>query len=139
MVQDGGVQPQVWERLDVSAWQVVDVEPAGSTQNLWLADPESTTGTLWLHKDTVTPTTTGIEQGEDWSEIVSSQVAMTLGVPCAATRLCLREGRRGSLSKSVRPADADLVEGQVVLATSAPLVTFHTSRDVQAQIRHGQA
>lgn len=111
---------EAWERRDVSAWQVVDVESAGSTQNLWLADPNSPTGTLWLHKDTVIPEN-GIEQGEDWSEVVSTRVAAILGVPHATTRLCLRKGRRGSLSRSVRPEDADLWEGQIVLEdASAP-------------------
>lgn len=93
---------------------MVDVESAGSTQNLWLAEPNSPAGTLWLHKDTLIPENR-IEQGEDWSEVVSTQVAAILGVPRATTRLCLRKDRRGSLSRSVRPEDADLWEGQIVL------------------------
>ncbi|WP_265442787.1 hypothetical protein [Flexivirga meconopsidis] len=106
------MKPQVWERLDVSAWEVVGRQQTGSTENLWLADPDSQV--WWLHKDTVIPRN-GVEQGEDWSEVASTQVARILGVPCATTRLCIREGRRGSLSKTVRPVDADLWEGQVVL------------------------
>lgn len=44
-----------------------------------------------------------------------------LGVPCATTRLCVREGRRGSLSLSVVPEGQYLWEGKVVLeAAQAP-------------------
>ena len=111
-MHDEVVEFHRWARLDVSTWAVTDIERAGSHENLWLAEPE--TGALWLHKDTATPSN-GVEQGEDWSEVVSTQVAALLGVPCATTRLCLRHGRRGSLSRSVRPIDADLWEGKVVL------------------------
>ena len=88
------------------------VEQVGSTRNLWLEEPG--TRLHWLHKDTVIPAS-GTEQGEDWSEVISTQVAVTLGVPCAPTRLCTRDGRRGSLSMSIRPPGQDLWEGRVVL------------------------
>lgn len=118
MVHDVRVQPDVWERIDASAWIIRSVEQAGSSRNLWLEEPDS--DRQWLHKDTVVPDN-GIEQGEDWSEVVSTQVAVLLGVPCAATRLCSRDGRRGSLSLSVRPADHALWEGNVVLEQAAVL------------------
>jgi len=63
-----------WDRENVSDWAVTEVEAIGSTETLWLDDP---TGQRWLHKDTVIPAN-GIEQGEDWSEIISSQVATLL-------------------------------------------------------------
>lgn len=101
-----------WERIDVSDWSVRRVEQAGSTRNLWLEEPGTHHG--WLHKDTVIPSN-GIEQGEDWSEVVSTQVAIHLGVPCAPTRACLRNGRRGSISRSITPEGHSLNEGRVVL------------------------
>jgi hypothetical protein len=104
-----------WVRADVSDWPIRRVEQIGSTQNLWLLD--RSTGQEWLHKDTVIPSN-GIEQGEDWAEVMSTRVAMELGVPCATTRLCIREGRRGSLSLSVIPEAHDLWEGPVVLEAS---------------------
>ncbi len=55
--------------------------------------------------------------GEDWAEVVSTQVGTRLGVPCAQTRLCIRNGRRGSISLSVIPAGYDLVEAYVELAS----------------------
>ena len=69
---------------------------------------------MWLHKETVIPDN-GVEQGEDWSEVVSTQVAAQLGVPCATTRLCSRADRRGSLSLSIVPEGHDLWEGTVVM------------------------
>lgn len=106
-----------WIRIDASSWPVRAVEQTGSSANLWLENPAD--GTRWLHKDTVIPAS-GIEQGEDWSEVVSSQVARELGVPHAETRLCIRHGRRGSLSLSVLPSeDYSLNEGTVILERAA--------------------
>lgn len=103
---------EVWDRLDVSGWAVRGVEQMGSSENLWLVDP--CTGAEWLHKNTMIPNS-GVEQGEDWSEVVSTHVAGLLGVPHAATRLCWREGLRGSLSLSVIPEGYALWEGMIVL------------------------
>lgn len=38
-------------------------------------------------------------------------------MPCAQTRLCIRNGRRGSISLSVIPAGYDLIETYVELAS----------------------
>lgn len=107
-----GVDAEVWDRVDVSGWPVLRAEQAGSTENLWLEEPA--TEHRWLHKDTVIPQN-GLEQGEDWSEVISTEVAKLLGVPCAPVRLCERNGRRGSLSLSVVPEGHDLWEGTVIL------------------------
>ena len=106
------VSGDLWRRVDVSDWPVRSVEQTGSTRNLWLAEPG--TDHEWLHKDTVIPAN-GLEQGEDWSELLSTQVAGLLGVPCAVTRMCSRYGRRGSISRSVRPSGYALNEGRVIL------------------------
>jgi hypothetical protein len=109
------VADRAWERSDVSGWPIREIEQAGSHPSHWLQEPD--TGQRWLHKDTLTPAN-GNEQGEDWSEVVSTQVAILLGVPCASTRLCLRNGRRGSISRSVRPPTYALNEGRVVLESA---------------------
>lgn len=96
----------------MSSWPIRSVEQAGSSRNLWLEEPD--TQAQWLHKDTVIPAN-GLEQGEDWSEVLSTRVATLLGVPCAVTRLCLRSGRRGSISRSIKPDNYSLNEGRVVL------------------------
>ncbi|WP_370617184.1 hypothetical protein [Mumia sp. Pv 4-285] len=101
-----------WERVDASAWIVRQVEPVGSTPTNWVEDPVDSS--RWLHKDTFIPAN-GVEQGEDWAEVVSTQVGALLGAPCAKTRLCTRNGRRGSLSLSVLPEGHSLWEGHVAL------------------------
>lgn len=111
-----------WRRIDVSNWPSRP-EQSGTSEVAWLTDPD--TGKHWLHKDTVIPSN-GVEQGEDWSEVVSTKVGELLGVPCAETRLCVREGRRGSLSLSIKPEDYALWEGWVALEDA----------DVPGYVRH---
>ena len=115
------------DRIDVTSWPVVSVEKRGSTRNLWLQDPESS-ATIWLHKDTLVPEN-GEEQGEDRSEILSTMAAVQLGVPCAPTLLCTREGRRGSLSSNIRPPDADLHEGGIALEQRSEVIDYFPHRE----------
>lgn len=106
------MDPGVWAQVDVSAWEVFAIEQSGTSVAEWLVEPS--TDERWLHKPTDVPAN-GVEQGEDWSEVVSTQVAVLLGVPCAPTRLCVRNGRRGSISRSIRPETHGLHHGAVVL------------------------
>jgi len=115
------VDPAAWTREDVGKWVVTSVEQSGSTKNTWLEEPGTTNH--WLHKDTVIPAN-GVEQGEDWSEVVSTQVAIAFGLPCAQTRLCSREGRRGSISLNIRPDDHSLNEGTVALDRCEGVTTY---------------
>ncbi|MFV0307473.1 MAG: hypothetical protein ACK5OX_07000 [Desertimonas sp.] len=103
-----------WDRVDVSSWESFSDEVQGSHEVQWLQHE----GVRWLHKYTTTPTN-GVEQGEDWAEVVSTRVAVDLGVPCAQTALALRHGRRGSISRSVRPSDYDLYDGALELQWAA--------------------
>lgn len=106
------VDAEAWQRIDVSSWPLYVVEQAGSTLTRWVEEPS--TSRRWLHKDTLIPGR-GVEQGEDWAEVIATRVAQLLGAPCAATRLCAREGRRGSLSLDIVPAGYALNEGGVLL------------------------
>ncbi len=106
-----------WVPVDVTDWELLGVEQAGTNSVVWLRDPVDEQQ-AWLHKSTTTPASTGLEQGEDWAEVAATQAAIALRVPCAATRLCTRGGRRGSLSLSVKPAGHDLNEGRVVLISA---------------------
>lgn len=101
-----------WERIDVSSWQIINSEQSGSHETTWLLDARDKE-TRWLHKNTTVHPDR--EQGEDWAEVIATQVGMSLGVPVALTRLCSREGRRGSLSRDVRPSTLDLFSGHLVL------------------------
>lgn len=96
----------------MSSWPRTGIETGGSSKVAWLIEPQ--TGDLWLHKDVHVPTDKP-PQGEDWAEVAATQVATLLGIPCATTRLCEREGIRGSLSLSVTPEGYDLNNGGVVL------------------------
>lgn len=104
-----------WERVDVSHWQIIAPEQSGTHETTWIANPsgrgEETAN--WLHKNTTV--NEHFEQGEDWAEVIASRVGAELGVPLAETRLCLRDGRRGSLSRDVRQAQYDLVSGHLAL------------------------
>lgn len=97
---------------DVSAWPIDDAEPAGLDEKDWLRDPA--TKTKWLFK----PVTVheGWSQGEDWAEKIASELAIELGVPCARVELATREGRRGSISRNLRPSKWAMHSGSDLLA-----------------------
>jgi len=103
---------------DVSVWEKDLLEVHGSHEPQWLIEPDGDR-TLWLHKDVVSHYNARLERvipkGEDWSEIISTQVALLLGLPVAETRMCLRKGRRGTISKDVRPDGFDLHNGLVIM------------------------
>lgn len=116
-----------FQRVDATDWLALSVEKRGSTPSTWLQDPDDA-WVRWLHKDTVIPES-GNEQGEDWSEVFSTQIARELGVPVAPVRLCMRGGRRGSLSRNVRPDGSDLYEGLVVLEECPDVVGYFPHRE----------
>ncbi len=105
----------VWDRIDVSDWQTAQTAYIGTNRQAWLVHPE--TGAFWLYKSIHVPSNE-VPQGEDWAEVIATQVALLLGVPCAETRLCVRSGVRGSLSLSVIPDGFGLNDGGVVLETA---------------------
>lgn len=105
----------MWQRVDVSNWDVADIEQSGSSEAVWLIEPGSRM--RWLHKDITIPANR-VEQGEDWAEVISTEIARLLGLPRADTRVCVRNSRRGTLSRSIVPRGYDLWEGAVVLEGS---------------------
>lgn len=123
-------------RWDVSDWVVLSVEKRGSTPSTWLQDPGDP-DVRWLHKDTMIPANSR-EQGEDWSEVLSTQVALALGVPVAPVRLCTRKGRRGSLSCNIRPEAADLNEGWVALEECPQVDGYFPHREGEPGVDPGR-
>lgn len=139
MAADGGdsrnLPPDIWSTVDVSDWMVADYETAGSNDVTWLRS--SADAVAWLHKDTHVPVN-GHEQGEDWSEVISTQIAGALGVPCAETRLCVRNGRRGSISKSLNRDGYSFVNGgdwMVDVGIEGYRPTFGRSPDAGQQLQ----
>ncbi len=127
MVTSMGAADETYRRHDISAWVTLFAEKGGSTPSTWLQDPEDKE-VRWLHKDTTIPSN-GHEQGEDWSEVLSTQVAYALGVPAAQVRLCTRNGRRGSLSRNVRPDADDLFEGRFALEECPRVTGYYSHRE----------
>ncbi|WP_353650051.1 hypothetical protein ABLG96_03605 [Nakamurella sp. A5-74] len=113
-----------WALLNVSTWPERWIEQGGSNSVRWLDQPD--TRRAWLHKNTTILEASGVEQGEDWAEVVASQVAGALGVPCADVRLCVRDGRRGSLSLDVAPRGYSLWPANVWLNELIPDYVPHT-------------
>lgn len=106
------------QRIDVSDWRCERPEPVGTSEPQWLVEPGS--GVLWLHKS-IRRHENGSWQGSDWAEVIATQVAELLSVPCAKTRLCWRNGKRGSISRNVTPEYFDFVAGGDLLESlSAP-------------------
>lgn len=106
---------QPYETRDVTAWPVVEVEPAGDSGAVWLGDED---GRSWLFKPRKQYAShTG---GDDWAERITTEVAHVLGVPAAEAHLAVRGGVRGSISRDVCGRDRDLQTGAVLLAAHNP-------------------
>lgn len=107
------MQLDVW---DVSTWEIFSDETEGVEEKYWLIEP--TTGQRWLFKPPVIKF--GFQQGEDWAERVSTELARLINVPCADVELAHRDGRRGSLSRYLAPPGWDLQPGKLLLAEFDP-------------------
>lgn len=104
---------EVW---DVSEWEVHSDETEGQEEKWWLIEPS--TNEIWLFKPPVVKN--GVRQGEDWAERVSTELAGAIRIPCAQVQLGVRDGRRGSMSRDLKPPGWDLQSGQQLLAASDP-------------------
>lgn len=127
--------------LDVDGWRLGDAESSGGDEKSWLEGPH---GAMWLFK----PRTdhAGWFQGEDWAEKIASELAVRLGVPAAHVELAVRGGRRGSISRSLRPAGWELQHGALLLAEHQPdyeprnrARRGHTLDNIEAALRDFQS
>ena len=53
--------------------------------------------------------------GENWAEKVTSEIAKTVGLPCAHYELAIRNGERGVISEQLMPSGASLALGNLLL------------------------
>lgn len=109
---------------DVTDWLVTDVEPAGNDVKYWLRGPAGEAEEQsWLFKQVTVkqiPAKGGgdrrYQQGEDWAEKVSSELARLVNLPAARVELASRDGVPGLLSRDTKPQGWALHGGGVLLA-----------------------
>lgn len=102
--------------MDCSSWRVVADEFGGAYEKSWLSPPGS--DERWLFKPVTEKP--GHLHGEDWAEKAASELAALLGVPCARIDMSIRNGRRGALSRNLRPSNYDMHSGAVLLSDFLP-------------------
>lgn len=111
--------PELWLPVDVTDWEEFESdEPVGTKKKLWVIEP-GVDQTRWLfkrpHKD--------VEgyKGEDWAEWIVYRIASQLGLPVAVALPALRNGNRGSISRSVRESDQSSIPlGNELLGSAIP-------------------
>lgn len=107
----GEVMQQLFARLDVSAWREGREEPVGREEKAWLVDEA---GVSWLFKPVTQHETR--DQGEDWAEKLTSELAAMVGVPAATVELAVRNGVPGCISRDLRPEAWEMQTGFVLLS-----------------------
>lgn len=103
----------LWEPVDVSTWELLEVEKTGQDERRWVRDPS--TDHAWLFKPVIIKD--GHRQGEDWSEVLASHIGHQLGVPCATIRLAKRDQLEGCISKDHKPREGWQIQPGSVLFT----------------------
>lgn len=97
--------------IDVSNWEVVDIETSGAEEKYWLAKPG--TSERWLFKSITIKG--GVRHGEDWAEKSVAHLGSLLGVPCAVIEMATRHGVPGCVGADLRPRSHQLQPGRVLL------------------------
>lgn len=102
---------EVFQRVDVSSWDVITTETSGDEPKYWLQAPGA--DLRWLLKTTTIKE--GQDYGEDWVEKAVAHLGRLLGVPCARVELAEMHGQRGCISADLCPRSYSLQHGQVLL------------------------
>lgn len=100
-----------YERLDVTAWEVVSEETSGADAKYWLLDPRDES--RWLFKAVTVKD--GHRHGEDWAEKAAAHLAAHLSLPAAVVELAVRGDVEGCISRNLNPANFQMQPGYVVL------------------------
>lgn len=98
--------------VDISGWQRAGVESEGLSPNAWYREPE--TSELWLYKPVVSHGDR--QQGEDWSEKLSSEIGRLIGIPAARVELATRGDHPGCISLNLCPRGWEMHQGGLLLA-----------------------
>jgi HipA-like C-terminal domain len=126
-----------YPELDVTSWEVVEVEPLGSKPyKRWLRKPGVAEGILeepvkWLFKPRTSQHLPAgdVPKGDDWAEKVASEIAREVEVPAARIELAKREATLGIISGDVS-VGRNLVLGNVVLFQHDPSYPMNQPRRV---------
>lgn len=126
-----------YPELDVTSWEVVEVEPLGSKPyKRWLRDPGVAEGILeepakWLFKPRTSQHLPAgdVPKGDDWAEKIASEIAREVEVPAATIELAKREATLGIISGDVS-VGRNLVLGNVVLFQHDPSYPMNRPRRV---------
>jgi HipA-like C-terminal domain len=126
-----------YPELDVTSWEVIEVEPLGSKPyKRWLRKPGAVEGNVeepvkWLFKPRTSQRLPAgdVPKGDDWAEKVASEIAKEIGIPAARIELAKRKAALGIISGDVS-VGRNLVLGNVVLFQHDPSYPMHKPRRV---------
>lgn len=107
--------------VNVDSWELSSGESSGGEEKAWLVDPE---GTAWLFKPRTDHGTWA--QGEDWAEKITTQLAALLEIPTAEAEFAVRNGRLGSISRSLTADTFELQHGAVLIGAALPGFVTHS-------------
>lgn len=99
-------------RVDTSAWEIVDTEPAGAEIKYVLADPEDSHKRWFFKNNTIDD---NLRYGEDYAEKIASHLAPLLQLSTATVHLATHEEVDGIISLNVAPLGLELAHGAVWL------------------------
>lgn len=143
--------------FDVTDWPVTDFEPGGDEEKYWVRGNPDEVGEdqAWLWKQVTIKQlpakgggTRPYQQGEDWAEKISFELAVLCGLPSARVELARRDGKPGLLSLTTLPLGWTMHGGGVHLAGVDSRYRPKTASDVRrnrighnlqnvAQVLHG--
>ncbi|MEV7618812.1 HipA domain-containing protein [Microbacterium sp. NPDC089321] len=129
------------DRVDVTTWERLRVEPRGASEKVWLCEPGGSSTRPdghWLFKP-ATVHANGTRQVGDWTEAVAADIAAHLAIPAAQAQLVVRDGAQGVLSRNVRPAEYDMESGRLAMLDRISVALRDSARDGTASIGHSLA
>ena len=108
--------------MSVDSWPISSIEQMGSKPKVWLEGPR---GVRWLFKEATTnPKADGTRyaKGDDWSEVITSELGRAMGVSTASVEFASWRLRHGVVSRSIARG-AGLIHGNEVLSGLDPSYT----------------
>ncbi|MDI6912473.1 HipA domain-containing protein [Nocardioides sp.] len=104
--------------MDLSGWSVISPEPGGRDQRkAWMAArSDAARSDHWLWKPRTLTDNGTVPALNDVAEVVSSRIAMRIGLPSAECQYALWKGEQGVVSRNVTPSGYDLHDAETYLS-----------------------